>query len=336
VRQNPRHWSDITIRNLPLPESGSQKLFDPSLPGFGIRLTARSRTFIVQYGKERTVRTIGQYPDFSLKDARKAALAILDAPATKSVPQSTTASIRAFLDDCQARLRPSTVERYRFALRTVPDAPLDTYKPTTNDPNELKALKAFYNWCIDHELTERNPVARRTVVFNQRDRVLTDTEVARLLRYNQPPYSALVHLLLLSGQRRNQFAQFDPAWVRDGCIHFPASVMKTKRAHTIPLTAHMAMLVPALRPMSGWSKMKARMDRETGVTEYVLHDARRYVSTTMAKLGVLLPVTEFLLDHRASTSGVQAVYMRHTFLPEMREALMTFERHLATILDARA
>jgi len=247
-----RQWTDITIRNLPLPETGSRKLFDPSLPGFGIRLTKRSRTFIVQYGKDRKVRTIGRYPQFSLREARKVAIGVLDGYDPQKPSESNTELLRAFLEDCRARLRPSTVERYTFAL-----APhTEKIDHTTTNPNELKALKAFYNWCIDHGYRTDNPLARRRVVFNQRSRVLSDEEVGALLRYSHPPYSSLIHLLLLTGQRRNQFAHFHLDWVQDHCIHFPATIMKTKRPHTIPLTDRAARLLPDLKPMSGWSKAK--------------------------------------------------------------------------------
>ena len=77
MRDKVRQWTDLTVKNLPLPETGSKKLFDPSLPGFGVRLTAKSRTFIVQYGKPRQVRVIGKYPAMSLKTARREALTVL-------------------------------------------------------------------------------------------------------------------------------------------------------------------------------------------------------------------------------------------------------------------
>jgi integrase len=194
-------------------------------------------------------------------------------------------ALTAFLADCTTRLRPNTVDRYTCALaRHREEINLDT-----NDPNELKALKAFFNWCIDRGIRDTNPVARRQVVFGVRDRLLSDDEIKRLLAYEREPYSTIIKLLIYTGQRRGQFAQFDPSWVEDDVIVFPASIMKSARTHILPATPTVLSLIPNLGTYSGWSKSKRRMDEHTNVSDYVLHDFRRYFSSTMAKQ--LLPNT---------------------------------------------
>ena len=61
------------------------------------------------------------------------------------------------------------------------------------------------------------------------------------------------------------------------------------------------------------------------------HDFRRYLSTTMAKLRVPIDVTEAILNHvSGSRSPIQRVYDRYDRLPEMREALQLYEKHLAS------
>ncbi len=53
----------------------------------------------------------------------------------------------------------------------------------------------------------------------------------------------------------------------------------------------------------------------------------------MASLRVPLHVTERILAHRSGTvSGVAAIYNRYDFMEEAREALTTYEAHLAKIL----
>lgn len=323
-----RQWTDITIKNLPLPETGSKKLFDPSLPGFGIRLTAKSRTFIVQYGPDRKVRTIGKYPQISLREARKAALAILDAPQPKNASQSLTDALRAFLDDCETRLRPASVRFYRTQLSGY-----TTWPKTETNPHSIRALKVFANWCIDNGYRTDNPYLRLKAPQQARDRVLTDTEVAALWHYNHEPFATIIKLLLLTGQRRNQIISFEPSWVQGDELHFPARIMKSKREHVIPITGYGIYLQPFR--FSSWSKSKDRLDRKTGVTDWVLHDCRRYFSSTMARLGVPLHITEQILDHRSTVSGVQAIYNRYQFIPEMREALIAYENHIANITSAQ-
>lgn len=200
----------------------------------------------------------------------------------------------------------------------------------SNDPHVIAALKAFLSWCVEQEITDRNHYAHRKVSYAQRDRVLTDEEIAQLWRYDHPPYSDIIKALILTGQRRAQVANFQPSWVVDDEIHFPGSVMKGKRPHVLPITPMIAETLPVLKPYAGWSKAKARMNKHTGVADWVLHDIRRYFSTTMARLGTPLHITEQILDHRSTVSGVAAIYNRYSFLSEMRDALRTYEQHLSS------
>jgi len=321
MRQNLRHWTDVEIRNLPLPSVGSKKLFDPSLPGFGLRLTARSRTFIVQHGKERSVTTIGKYPEISLREARKLAIGVLSHPTPKKRATSRTELQTAFLEHCQATLRPSTVRRYILCL--------SKREPDTS--HDVAAFKAMYNWGQRIGLTDTNPYQHRQATYGSRDRVLTDDEIARIWQHERPPFSNIIKLLLLTGQRRGQFQSFNQQWVQGDELHFPASIMKSKRPHIIPLSTWSKQYVSDITQFNGWGKSKARLDQESGVSDWVIHDLRRYFSSTMARLGVALHITEHLLDHRSSTSGVQAVYMRYGFLPEMRQALALYEQHIQTV-----
>ena len=91
-------------------------------------------------------------------------------------------------------------------------------------------------------------------------------------------------------------------WIDGDTITFPASIMKSRRAHTIPVTGYGRRLGEF--GFQGWSKAKKRIEADTGVTNWVLHDLRRYFSSTMARLGVPLHVTEQILDHRSQVSGV--------------------------------
>lgn len=323
-----RHLTEIAIRTLPHPPQGSTKHMDPSLPGFGVRCTARSKSFFVMFGKERRLKTLGRWPQISLKEARQEAKAILVAPPPKKRATGLLAARTAFLDDCQARLRPSTVERYRYALANLPNVTLDEVPTAVSDPNQLKALKALFYWCIEQQLTDRNPFIRRKVVFNTRDRLLTDEEIAALLSYDHPPYSSIVQLLIRTGQRRSQFWRYQPTWKDGDAITFPANVMKSKAAHLIPVTRYGSLLPNKPFSFHSWSKSKKRMDKATGVKGYVLHDFRRYLSSTMAKLGVPLHVTEHLIDHRTQVTGVAAIYNLYQFVPEMRDALLSYEDHL--------
>lgn len=316
--------TDLTIKNLPFTERGQKRIRDDALPGFGVVVGKRSKSFFVMFGVKRQVRTIGKYPEISLRDARKEALAIINRPGPKTRTWSHSRLVTAFLEHCQSNLRPSTTRRYGCALK----------KSDPSSPQEVAAFKAMYNWGLRMGHVDHNPYQHRQAIFNKRDRLLEDHEIRALWNYEDGVFSDIVKMLILTGQRRAQIAGLQQEWIKDDTITFPSGVMKSKRPHSIPFNLMAAKYV---KPMSfnGWGKSKARMDKITGVTGWVLHDLRRYYSTTMAKIGVPLHVTEHLLDHRASTSGVQQVYMQYGFLPEMREAVLKYESHLWSLVNCQ-
>lgn len=52
--------TDLSIRKLP--HLDKQKIyFDTSLPGFGVRVSKRHKTFVVLYGTPRKYKTLGRY-----------------------------------------------------------------------------------------------------------------------------------------------------------------------------------------------------------------------------------------------------------------------------------
>ena len=73
----------------------------------------------------------------------------------------------------------------------------------------------------------------------------------------------------------------------------------------------------------------------SGVTDWVVHDLRRTVVSGMARLGVPPHVADKILNHQAGTiSGVAAVYQRHEFLAERKEALNRWGAHVTQIVEA--
>lgn len=322
--------TDLAIRKLPFEANGQKRYRDDTLPGFGLIVGTKSKTFFVMYGRDRRVKTLGHWPTTSLREARQRAHAMLAAPDTKKPSQPNFELLGAFLDDCSTRLRPSTTDRYRFALAHHQDK----IDHNTTDPHQIAALKAFYTWAIDRGHLDKNPMANKKAVYQSRDRVLSDDEVAKLFQYHFPPYSDIIKILILTGQRRGQFATFNQSWIRDDCIHFPPLSMKSKRPHILPLTRWGSGVVSQLKPFNGWSKAKVRINKHTGVTDWVVHDTRRYFSSTCARLGVPLHLVELILDHRTQLSGVAAVYNRYSYLPELRNALETYEAHIAKLINA--
>ena len=332
--------NDLTVRQLQPPDTGQARYFDETTPGFGLTVGTRTKTFFVIRGKQRKLTTIGRYPEISLADARKEAKRLLVQEAPEASPTRLTDAVKGFLADCEARLRPNSVSYYRDALSKAPDIAIkDANKrnlPAQSAP-EIKSYKALFNWCMREELTDRNPFQHSRVTFNQRSRVLTDDEIRAVWAYDFAPFSDILKLCILTGQRRGEVAQFNSEWVTGDIITIPSSVTKNSHEHVLPfnlLTAHYLKRYMG-NSWNGWSKGKLRIDKFVPIAPWTIHDLRRTFSTTHARLGTPLHVTEKLLNHVSGTvSGVAAIYNRHNYLAEMRAASLTYEQHIAKLVTA--
>lgn len=327
------HLTDAAIRKLPVPERGTVKYWDTVQPGFGVRLGKRSRSYFVVYGERRQLKTIAPFGEITLSDARKQARQYLDRPTPKQALQRLSEARTAYLSECEVKNRPATVRDYRRYLAEIDKQNLTDVVRTdipADDAYRVAAWKAFFNWCMRNELIDRNPFAMLSTSYGARDRILTDDELRRVWEYDYPPFSDYLKILILTGQRRGQFQSFVLNVDRQE-LSFPAAVMKGKQAHRIPLLPLIETYAARLQPFNGWSNAKTRIDNHLQLPHWTIHDIRRTFSTTMARLGVPLHVTEHILAHRSGTiSGVAAIYNRHTYLTEMRDALHTYHAHLTS------
>jgi integrase len=238
---------------------------------------------------------------------------------------------------------------------------LDRLKETPSEQRHaLVALKVFMSWCERRFYVLSNPSARLQVsgATTTRDRVLTDPELVQvLLQAHRTPYpfGAIVQLLIFTGQRRGEIAALRWEWIDEEAKTFtlPSSITKNKRAHTFPygdMTAAAIARIPRLNEyvfpaardrlkdkpatiFNGWTKPKVALDRRCGIAPWTLHDLRRTFATNLAALGTPIHVTEKLLNHVSGTvSGVAAVYNRHAYMDEMREAIGAWEKRLSVII----
>ena len=324
--------TDVTIRNLKYSEEGSKKYLDTVTPGFGIRISARSKSFFVMYGKSRTLKTLGKYPQISLSKARKEAMRYLVLKPEKERTESLTAAREAYLEECEAKNRPSTIKSYKNLLSKVDEKPLADIKKTDIDlsnAHQVMAWKVFFNWCLRNELVIRNPFLGIPVTYGKRDRVLTAEEIKKIWHYEDNIFSDIVKVLLLTGARREEVLYFQKT--PDG-YYLPADKAKNHTAHTLPATDLLDALMP-LSYFNGWGKSKARMDKKTGVTNWKLHDIRRTYATIHAQLGTPIHIIESLLNHvSGSVSGIARVYNRYDYLKEATEAVAKYEAHIQTVI----
>lgn len=354
--------TDLSIRKLRPPEKGQRAHFDDVLPNFGIRCGhTGTRSFIVMLGRSRRMRTIGRYPEMSLAEARKAAKKILadanalDNPSRRLLGLNFERAKRLYLEDCHTRLRTSTYEAYVRYLRLFAfEKPLTEVTrgdvmgiltPLRRTPEAQNfafvTIRAFFNWCVRNELCERTPIfgARIPNKSKARERVLDDDEIAALWATTDDyPFGQIARALLLTGQRRTEISRLRWDQITD-TITFTET--KNDETHIIPVGVRMRSLLDALPAnetyvfgsnFSGWSKSKRRLDGMLDIAPWTLHDLRRTFATRMAQLGTPIHVTERLLNHKSGTiSGVAAIYNRHSYIEEMREAIAAYEDHLVKL-----
>lgn len=223
-------------------------------------------------------------------------------------------------------------------------------------PSERKhaetVIRIFFNWAYRDELVDQNPTDRlpRIRKSPSRERVLSEVELCEVLykaREYPWPFGPIVQLCVLTGQRRGEIGSLQWNWIdlAEGVITFPAQHVKNGRTHTIPIgpvTAHLIEQLPRIdefvfsgrnhnnETFNGWAKSKREFDKTLqNVAHYTLHDLRRTFSTLHAKIGTPIHITERILNHASGAiSGVAAIYNRHNYLAETRQAVSAYEDHI--------
>ncbi len=122
----------------------------------------------------------------------------------------------------------------------------------------------------------------------------------------------------------------------------PREKVKKDRAHTVPLSPSAKHILRTLSELprfsadgfvfsttggasasSNFCKVKRKLDKLSGVTDWTIHDIRRTVRSKLAELGVPREVARKVLNHE--DGKVDRIYNRHEYLAEKREALEKWE-----------
>jgi len=192
----------------------------------------------------------------------------------------------------------------------------------------LALLLKFFKWCLGRDYIELNPALGipRPKKEVPRDRVLSLSEMqtifiasSQLSNGNQ----LLVKLMLLTGQRESVIARLEQSELHDDHLEIQRDRNKSGERIRVPLSPIAQQLIADLgskegrfvvsttggdKPISGFSKLKTKLDLLTGFSQpWRMHDMRRGISTYLEENGLDRAYTARILNHKdASVTGIYA------------------------------
>jgi integrase len=223
----------------------------------------------------------------------------------------------------------------------------------------LATCRKLYNWAISQDLVETNPCFQIPAPGQerQRDRVLSDDEVRTVwkdLENEEPRITAIMRLRLITAQRGGEVAAMErnELDLAGGWWTIPAEKAKNGLAHRVPLTAPAVKILERVlaapdgssyvfpAPLSNGkaptskfdlTKTTERIRKRTGIKDLTAHDLRRTAASRMTGMGIPRLTVSKILNH--VEPGVTAVYDRHSYDREKREALETWALRLRVIVS---
>jgi integrase len=373
------------IETLRIPEGKSEvEFWDAKLKGLGVRIRGDSRRFFFFYriGQTKHRMALGPATRETVDKVREevgkliARVKLGEDPALTVEKNKQQAGelveplIQLFLQRHEREWKPKTyIEAERYLTRSakplhklpvtgVTQAAvvklLDEIAENSGDVTANRArayLCSFYNWVLSRwiELPKGNPVEHiEKRAETSRKRVLTDDELRAVWNAcRDDDFGAIVKLLMLTGQRREEIGALRHAEIKGDLIEYPDQRTKNGIPHFVPLSDP-ALAILARFPANGrefvfghagfrgWVA-KAKLDERSGVKDCTLHDLRRTTATRLAQdIGTAPHVIEAILNHVSGhKAGVAGVYNRATYSKERREALNLWADRLLAIVEGR-
>lgn len=220
--------------------------------------------------------------------------------------------------------------------------------------NRVKALiSKIYNFGIGRGIVEHNPClgVPMPAKAHQRDRVLSAAEIHALwlaLDQEEPVMATTFRIRLMTAQRGTEVLTMRWAHIDGDWWTIPAEVAKNGLTHRVPLAPQVRSLLDELRPVTGSSEWVFASPRREGAhitavqkaaeriakraeVDFVPHDLRRTAASFMTSMGISRLVVSKILNH--VESGITAVYDRHSYDAEKRQALVRWGGRLEEILS---
>src|SRR5215471_3084617 len=252
--------TDLSISKLP-PSKPEITYWDAGsgLSGFGVRVGARRKTFVLVVNGGHRIR-LGHYPFTSLKSARQEAYRRLADPNARKAPAIAPPAsevVEKFLEVHHARSKPrwrKEQERLltRHLLKKHKDTPLN--RITTQDivlildglqdvPSEqlhfFRAAKTMFTWARKRKVISVSPLEDLEPPSKEvdRERTLSDDEIVQVYRTAQKvkyPPGYIILIIFHTAIRPGKVGELKRSYVSAEKITLPADATKNKRELVLP------------------------------------------------------------------------------------------------------
>jgi integrase len=191
----------------------------------------------------------------------------------------------------------------------------------------------------------RKPAANESA---QRSRILDDGEIRAVWSAAEKlngPGGPFIKLLFLTATRRNELARMEWSEIQGDCWVIPRSRYKTNIDVAIPLSVTAQRVfakIPriegcpyvftndGMHPLGGVAAVKKRIDKSSGVGDWVIHDVRRTSRSLLSRAGVNPDTAERCLGHKIG--GIRGTCDRYRYLSEMRAAFEALAAQIDAVL----
>lgn len=223
----------------------------------------------------------------------------------------------------------------------------------------LALVRKMFSFAVSRSMIDLSPCLgiQAPAKERQKDRVLSDEEIARFWTGLESASMSLVtklalQFMLITGQRLGEVTQLERGQIEGGWWTIPASIAKNGRAHRVPLSTLAIEILDQARVISGhrylFSSPRPNGDADRPMSptalshalrknleimdlaQFTPHDLRRTAATHIGMMGHNRLVISKILNH--VEGGVTAIYDRHTYDNEKREALEDWSRKLKQII----
>ncbi|MDA7809255.1 site-specific integrase [bacterium] len=203
-----------------------------------------------------------------------------------------------------------------------------------------EAASNILTWAVRNGHRDDNPLIRIKPEFKKvaRDRVLSLDELASIWKASvalSNVHKAALRVLMLVPFRKTELLGCNWHELEDRWLSIPASRAKTSEPMKLFISDFAAAQLPPRRndghlifttngsvPTRLGSKIKAKLDANLGMSDWVMHDFRRAFSTHMHEVSDQHHIIEACLNHKDGTKiGVAGVYNRAEYRSQKQTVL---------------